>query len=165
MTAERMRVLIVDDEQPIVDLVRGYLEREGMAVGEATDGPSAVRAARELGPDIVILDLMMPGFDGLEACRQIRSFSDPSILMLTARSEEIDRAAGLSAGVDDYLLKPFSPRDLVARVKALPRRPRIVPAEPSSDAIRVPVADQTPCPALVDGARQALSPAVPPPVR
>jgi DNA-binding response OmpR family regulator len=117
-------ILVVDDEPPIIDLVRGYLEREGYVVHAAGDGPSAVAAVRNLGPDVVILDVMLPGFDGVEACRQIRAFSDAYVLMLTARSEEIDRVVGLSVGADDYLTKPFSPRELVARVKALLRRPR-----------------------------------------
>ncbi len=118
------RVLVVDDEPPIIDLVRGYLEREGYAVLAAADGPAAVAAVRADRPDVVILDLMLPGLDGIEVCRQIRTFSDAYVLMLTARSEEIDRIVGLSVGADDYLVKPFSPRELVARVKALLRRPR-----------------------------------------
>ena len=122
------RVLVVDDEAPIVELVRGYLEREGYVVGAAMDGPSAVEAVRASAPDVVILDVMLPGLDGIEVCRQIRSFSDAYILMLTARGEEIDRIMGLTVGADDYLVKPFSPRELVARVKALLRRPR-QPAE------------------------------------
>ncbi len=119
------RVLIVDDETPIVDLVRGYLEREGYVVESATDGPSAVEAVRTSAPDLVILDVMLPGLDGIEVCRQIRTFSDAYVLMLTARGEEIDRIMGLTVGADDYLVKPFSPRELVARVKALLRRPRL----------------------------------------
>jgi DNA-binding response OmpR family regulator len=118
------RILVVDDEPPIVDLVRGYLEREGYAVLAAADGPSALAAVRADRPDVVILDLMLPGLDGIEVCRQIRTFSDAYVLMLTARSEEIDRVVGLSVGADDYLVKPFSPRELVARVRALLRRPR-----------------------------------------
>jgi DNA-binding response OmpR family regulator len=121
-------ILVVDDEPPIIDLVRGYLERDGFTVHAASDGPSAVAAVRDLVPDVVVLDVMLPGFDGVEACRQIRSFSDAYVLMLTARSEEIDRVVGLSVGADDYLTKPFSPRELVARVKALLRRPRTLPA-------------------------------------
>jgi DNA-binding response OmpR family regulator len=127
-------ILVVDDEPPIIDLVRGYLEREGFTVHAASDGPSAVAAVRDFAPDVIVLDVMLPGFDGMEACRQIRSFSDAYVLMLTARSEEIDRVVGLSVGADDYLVKPFSPRELVARVKALLRRPRsgtsVAPATP-----------------------------------
>jgi DNA-binding response OmpR family regulator len=118
------RVLVVDDEPPIVELVRGYLERDGFVVESAVDGPSAVEAVRASAPDVVILDVMLPGFDGLEVCRQIRTFSDAYVLMLTARGEEIDRVVGLIVGADDYLVKPFSPRELSARVKALLRRPR-----------------------------------------
>jgi DNA-binding response OmpR family regulator len=118
------RILIVDDEAPILELVRGYLEREGFAVETAMDGPSAVAAVRASAPEVVILDVMLPGLDGIEVCRQIRTFSDAYILMLSARGEEIDRIMGLTVGADDYLVKPFSPRELVARVKALLRRPR-----------------------------------------
>jgi DNA-binding response OmpR family regulator len=118
------RVLVVDDEAPIVDLVRGYLEREGFVVESATDGPSAIEAVRASVPDVVVLDVMLPGLDGIEVCRRIRTFSDAYVLMLTARGEEIDRIMGLTVGADDYLVKPFSPRELVARVKALLRRPR-----------------------------------------
>jgi len=157
-------ILIVDDEPPIIDLVRGYLERERYTVHVASDGPSAVAAVRDLGPDVVILDVMLPGFDGVEACRQIRSFSDAYVLMLTARSEEIDRVVGLSVGADDYLTKPFSPRELVARVKALLRRPRTLPtvveaASPSDQdagpaGLAVDVPRRT---ATVDGRRVALT--------
>lgn len=128
------RVLVVDDEAPILDLLRGYLEREGFAVETAMDGHAAVDAVRASGPDIVILDVMLPGLDGLEVCRQIRTFSDAYVLMLTARGEEIDRVVGLTVGADDYLVKPFSPRELVARVKALQRRPR----RPSGHAADIP---------------------------
>jgi DNA-binding response OmpR family regulator len=117
-------VLIVDDEPPIVELVRGYLQREGMTVLVAGDGPAALDLTRRDKPDVVILDLMLPGLDGVEVCRQLRTFSDAYVLMLTARSEEIDRVVGLSVGADDYLVKPFSPRELVARIRALLRRPR-----------------------------------------
>lgn len=125
------RILVVDDEAPILELVRGYLEREGFAVEMATDGPSALDAVRVSAPDVVILDVMLPGLDGIEVCRQIRTFSDAYVLMLTARGEEIDRIVGLTVGADDYLVKPFSPRELVARVKALLRRPRR-PADPGA---------------------------------
>jgi two-component system alkaline phosphatase synthesis response regulator PhoP len=117
-------VLVVDDETNLVELVKGYLEREGFVVAAAFDGPSAVDLARTLRPDLVVLDLMLPGFDGLEVCRRLRQFTDAYVLMLTARAEEIDRIVGLEVGADDYLTKPFSPRELVARVKAMLRRPR-----------------------------------------
>jgi len=117
-------VLVVDDEPNLVDLVKGYLEREGFEVSAASDGPTAVDLARALHPDVVVLDLMLPGFDGLEVCRRLRQFTDAYVLMLTARGEEVDRIVGLEVGADDYLTKPFSPRELVARVKAMLRRPR-----------------------------------------
>ena len=108
----------------MVELVREYLASEGMDVAVAQDGPSAVEAVRQRRPDVVILDVMLPGFDGFEVLRRVRTFSDAYVIMLTARAEEIDRIVGLSVGADDYLVKPFSPRELVARVKALLRRPR-----------------------------------------
>jgi DNA-binding response OmpR family regulator len=126
------RILVVDDEPPIVELVTGYLGREGWTVSSAGDGVAALDAARALAPDVVVLDVMLPGLDGIEVCRQLRTFSDAYVLMLTARSEEIDRIVGLTVGADDYLVKPFSPRELVARIKALLRRPRTgEPAPPA----------------------------------
>jgi DNA-binding response OmpR family regulator len=118
------RILVVEDEENLVDLLRGYLEQEGYDVSQAGNGPDGVRQARETGPDLIILDVMLPGFDGVEVCRQIRRFSDAYVLMLTARAEEIDKIVGLSVGADDYVTKPFSPREVVARVKAMLRRPR-----------------------------------------
>ena len=124
-TGSRTSVLVVDDEPSIRDIIRGFLERDGMTVVEATDGPSAVEIAREVAPDVVVLDLMLPGFDGLEVLRRIRTFADPYVLLLTARSEEVDRIVGLTVGADDYLTKPFSPRELVARVHS--RSPATLP--------------------------------------
>ena len=106
-------------------LVGSYLEREGFEVLSAADGERAVELAREGRPDVIVLDLMLPGIDGLEACRRIRAFSDAYIVMLTARAEEIDKVVGLSTGADDYVTKPFSPRELVARIRAMLRRPRV----------------------------------------
>jgi DNA-binding response OmpR family regulator len=128
------RVLVVDDERPIIELVRGYLEREGWEVATAPDGRAALEAARATSPDVVILDVMLPGLDGIEVCRQLRTFSDAYVLMLTARGEEVDRIVGLTIGADDYLVKPFSPRELVARIKAVLRRPR----EPAVGAAAAP---------------------------
>ena len=127
------RILLVDDETPILDLVRGYLEREGYAVSTVEDGVAAVEHISTERPDVVVLDVMLPGIDGFEALRQIRTFSDAYVLMLTARADEVDRIVGLSVGADDYLVKPFSPRELVARVKALLRRPRSGATGPVSD--------------------------------
>ena len=129
------RVLVVDDEAPIVDLVRGYLEAEGMDVITAADGPSALDLIRARSPDVVILDINLPGLDGLEVLRQARTFTDAYVIMLTARSEEIDRIVGISVGADDYLVKPFSPRELVVRVKALLRRPRVSRAGDGADLL------------------------------
>ncbi len=118
------KVLVVDDERPLVELVSSYLEREGFSVLRAFDGKEALELVRDESPDLVVLDIMLPEIDGLEVCRQLRLFSDAYVLMLTARTEEIDRVVGLSVGADDYLTKPFSPRELVARVRAMLRRPR-----------------------------------------
>lgn len=122
--ARSPRILVVDDEPPIVELVAGYLVREGWEVRTAADGPTALEVIEVWSPDVVVLDLMLPGIDGIEVCNRMRRFSDAYVLMLTARGEEIDRVVGLTVGADDYLVKPFSPRELVARVKALLRRPR-----------------------------------------
>ena len=130
-----IRVLVVDDEAPIVELVRGYLEAEGMDVITAADGPSALDLIRARSPDVVILDINLPGLDGLEVLRQARTFTDAYVIMLTARSEEIDRIVGISVGADDYLVKPFSPRELVVRVKALLRRPRVRRAGDGADLL------------------------------
>ena len=118
------RALVVDDEQPLAQLVAGYLSRDGFAVTVVGDGEAAVDAARRERPDVIVLDLMLPGIDGVEACRRIRTFSDAYIVMLTARVEELDVLVGLSVGADDYLTKPFSPRELVARIHTMLRRPR-----------------------------------------
>lgn len=117
-------ILVVEDEQRLRDLVRGYLEREGYAVLIAEDGLTALDLARQHRPDLVVLDLMLPQLGGLEVCRRLRTFSDAYVIMLTAKAEEIDRIIGLEVGADDYLTKPFSPRELVARVRAMLRRPR-----------------------------------------
>ncbi len=128
---EPMTVLVVDDEIALARVVAGYLEREGFSVVQAHDGPTAVALARSALPDLIVLDVMLPGFDGVEVCRQVRQFTDAYIIMLTARDEEVDKVVGLSVGADDYLVKPFSPRELIARVRAMLRRPRVVPASPS----------------------------------
>lgn len=123
---ERMQytVLVVDDEARLRELLRGYLEQAGFGVLLAADGVTALELVRSRTPDLIVLDLNLPGLDGLEVCRQVRTFSDSYVLMLTARAEEIDRVVGLEVGADDYLTKPFSPRELVARVRAMLRRPR-----------------------------------------
>ncbi|HEX9134859.1 MAG TPA: response regulator transcription factor, partial [Ktedonobacteraceae bacterium] len=118
------RILVVDDETALVELVRSYLEREQYEVLTAADGRTALELARTAEVDLVVLDVMLPVLDGIEVCRQLRQFSDAYVIMLTARAEEIDKILGLTVGADDYLTKPFSPRELVARIKALLRRPR-----------------------------------------
>jgi DNA-binding response OmpR family regulator len=115
-------ILVVDDEPKIVRLARDYLEKNGFRVVSAADGPSALAMARREHPDLIVLDLMLPGMDGREVCRILRRESDVPIIMLTALSEESDQIVGLEIGADDYIVKPFSPRALVARVRALLRR-------------------------------------------
>ncbi|HXF36615.1 MAG TPA: response regulator transcription factor [Actinomycetota bacterium] len=115
-------VLVVDDEEAIAEAVRARLENEGYRVVVAGDGPQAVRAHREVRPDLVVLDLMLPGMDGLEVCREIQRESWTPVLMLTARTEEADKVTGFAVGADDYLTKPFSLRELAARVRAILRR-------------------------------------------
>jgi two-component system, OmpR family, alkaline phosphatase synthesis response regulator PhoP len=115
-------VLVVDDEEKIARLARDYLEQSGFRVITAADGPGGLAAARREKPDMVVLDLMLPGMDGLDVCRALRRESDVPIIMLTARAEETDRLIGLELGADDYIPKPFSPRELVARVRSVLRR-------------------------------------------
>ena len=124
-------ILVVDDEPNIVELVRLYLEKEGFAVASAGDGEEALRLAERLDPELVILDLMLPRLDGYEVCRELRRRGDVPIIMLTARSEDVDAIVGLELGADDYVTKPFNPRALTARVKAILRR-----SEASSRASR-----------------------------
>jgi DNA-binding response OmpR family regulator len=122
--ARQVRALVVDDEPSLVRAVVGYLEREGFQVESAPDGEQALQLARRDYPDVVVLDLGLPGIDGVEVCRVLRTFSDAYVVMLTARADEIDKVIGLSVGADDYVTKPFSPRELVARIRSMLRRPR-----------------------------------------
>src|SRR5690349_4683118 len=122
------RALVVDDEVPLAKVVASYLEREHFEVSVAHNGHDAISLAREIDPDVVVLDLALPGIDGVEVCRQLRTFSDAYVVMLTARDTEMDTVVGLSVGADDYMTKPFSPRELVARIRAMLRRPRSVSA-------------------------------------
>jgi DNA-binding response OmpR family regulator len=115
-------ILVVDDAPNIVELLRMYLEGAGYATVVATDGPTAVELHRKHRPDLVILDVMLPGMDGFEVCRAIRRDADTPVLMLTARTDDVDAIVGLELGADDYVTKPFNPRALVARVKAILRR-------------------------------------------
>jgi two-component system, OmpR family, alkaline phosphatase synthesis response regulator PhoP len=116
------KILIVDDEPSIVNLVTAYLKPEGYEVYAAVDGPSGLKAARAFKPDLVILDLMLPGMDGFEVLSRLRRESEVYVILLTAKTEETDKIVGLSVGADDYVTKPFSPRELMARVKAALRR-------------------------------------------
>ena len=118
------RVLVVDDEPHIRTVLRGYLQADGFEVAEAADGAAALTAMRDQPPDLVLLDVMMPGIDGLEVLRQLRTFSDVYVILVTARAEEVDKLVGLGVGADDYVTKPFSPREVTARVKAVLRRER-----------------------------------------
>ena len=132
------KVLAVDDELNILELVKLYLGREGYQVETASRGGDAISKLSTVNPDIIILDLMLPDIDGFEVCRQIRSKSRVPILMLTARKEDIDKVVGLEMGADDYLTKPFNPRELVARVKAILRRSQaILPSGVSPDTIEM----------------------------
>ena len=121
---DQAKILVVDDEPNIVNTVRAYLEKDNFSVFTASTGPEALAAARRLDPDLIVLDVMLPGLDGLELLREVRKQSDVYVLMLTAKTEETDRIVGLTMGADDYMTKPFSPRELVARVKAILRRDR-----------------------------------------
>jgi DNA-binding response OmpR family regulator len=153
------RVLVVEDEPDIRTLVGYHLEREGFRVSAARSGPEALRLVRAAPPDLLVLDLMLPELDGLEVCRRLRQ--DPAtaavpIVMLTARGEEVDRVLGLELGADDYLVKPFSPKELVARVRAVLRRTR--PASPgtlSSGAIAMDLGRHA---VAVDGTPVVLTP-------
>jgi DNA-binding response OmpR family regulator len=131
----RPRALVVEDSPEFMLLCQHLLEKEGFDVVVATDGKGAVEQAQKVRPDIAILDLGLPDVDGIEVCRQIRQFTDAYIVMVTGRSDEVDKIVGLSVGADDYVTKPFSPRELAARIQAMRRRPRSSSAA-ASTAIR-----------------------------
>ena len=133
MTKEK--VLVIDDEEKILNLITSYLEREGYLVATANDGPSGLEAARRFQPDVIVLDIMLPGMDGLEVLSQIRRESTVYVIMLTAKTEETDKIVGLSVGADDYVTKPFSPRELVARVKAALRRINLAGQQPARNVL------------------------------
>ncbi|MEU0285823.1 response regulator transcription factor [Streptomyces sp. NPDC006147] len=122
------RVLVVDDDPTVAEIVTGYLDRAGYVVDRAGDGPDALARAAAHWPDLVVLDLMLPGMDGLEVCRRMRGQGPVPVIMLTARGDEDDRILGLEVGADDYVTKPFSPRELVLRVESVLRRTRPGPA-------------------------------------
>jgi len=143
-------VVLIEDEETIADLVRMYFEQEGFRLVHAPDGAAGINAVRERTPRAVLLDLGLPGIDGMEVCRRIRAASDVPIIMLTARDTEIDKIVGLEIGADDYVTKPFSPRELVARVKAVLRR--------SEEAPRVPAVIEIGEWVIDGGRRQVTSP-------
>ncbi len=134
--ATQETILIVEDDNKTASLINLYLQREGYETAVASDGLEALNLARNRSPAVIILDLMLPRLDGWEVCRRIREFSDVPILMLTAKGEEFDRVLGLTIGADDYVVKPFSPRELVARIKALLRRTSIVSRD-KADKLKV----------------------------
>jgi DNA-binding response OmpR family regulator len=129
------KLLIIDDEPSIIELARLYLEREGFTVTGATTGQGGLDAFQSDGYDLIVLDLMLPDTDGFEICRRIRAVSPVPVLMLTARKDDVDKIVGLELGADDYLTKPFNPRELVARVKAVLRRSR--PDAPAGEVIEL----------------------------
>ena len=118
------KILLVDDEPAITTTLRAYLEQEGYSIYIAADGPAALKMARAINPDLIVLDVMLPGMDGFEVLQQVRRDSDVFVLMLTAKAQETDKVIGLTVGADAYMTKPFSPRELVAQVKAMLRRER-----------------------------------------
>lgn len=139
MTSAARTAVVVDDEVAVTDVVRGYLERDGFGVVVVHDGLEALAVIRDAHPDVVVLDVGLPGMDGIELCRSIRTFSDCYVIMLTARVEEVDTLLGLGVGADDYVTKPFSPRELAARIQVLMRRPRTTSrsTEDAAAALRI----------------------------
>ncbi len=128
---KRGTVVLIEDEESIADLVRMYFEQEGFRLVHAADGERGLDAVRDRNPRVILLDLGLPGMDGIEVCRRIRAISDVPVIMLTARDSEVDKVVGLEIGADDYVTKPFSPRELVARVKAVLRRSEEAPRAPA----------------------------------
>jgi len=144
----RGTVLLIEDEEAIADLVRMYFEQDGFRLVHAGDGITGLNAVRDRSPRVVLLDLGLPGMDGIEVCRRIRATSDVPVIMLTARDTEVDKIVGLEIGADDYVTKPFSPRELVARVRAVLRR--------SEEAPRAPVVIEV-GPWRIDGGRREVT--------
>ncbi|MET9429575.1 MULTISPECIES: response regulator transcription factor [unclassified Streptomyces] len=149
-------ILVVDDDPTVSEVVTGYLERAGFSVARAADGPEALRLAAARWPDLVVLDLMLPGMDGLEVCRTLRERGPVPVIMLTARGDEEDRVLGLEIGADDYVTKPFSPRELVLRVESVLRR-TAVPPPPAPARIAGIVLDPAARRATKDGRELALT--------
>ena len=150
MTPEPRRILIVEDDARIADMLDNYLQAQGYSTAILSNGLQVVPEVQRMAPALILLDIMLPGLDGVEVCREVRRFSGVPIIMVTARVDEIDRLIGLEVGADDYVCKPFSPREVVARIKALLRRAegRVGPGTPShgfrvdDDALRIAWQDQ-----------------------
>lgn len=134
MSDQGGRILVVDDDETVAEVVSRYLEREGFEVQSVSDGPAALESVARWHPDLIVLDLMLPGIDGLEVCRRLRQMGAVPVVMLTARGQESDRVVGFEVGADDYVAKPFSPRELTLRVKSVLRRARAAPEAPAADA-------------------------------
>jgi two-component system response regulator BaeR len=132
---EKKRILIIEDEPQLTAVVSDYLQQSDFATSIIDNGLQALSAIKEIKPSLILLDLMLPGQDGMSICREVRAFSNVPIIMITARVEEIDRLLGLELGADDYVCKPFSPRELVARVKAVLRRIKNIPNKPGTDIV------------------------------
>jgi len=147
------RILVVDDEPVVTEVVERYLRQQDFEVSLASDGHQALKTAREWHPDLVVLDLMLPGMDGLEVCRNIRKESIMPIIMLTAKGDETDRIVGLELGADDYVVKPFSPRELVARIKSVLRRSQSGPSPAMGGVLRFDDCSINPESRSVDTAR------------
>ncbi len=156
MTASGRRILVVEDEGSIADILMDYLRQAGFEARHIADGAAALEAIRAAPPDLVVLDLMLPGLDGMSVCREVRRFSAVPIIMVTARVEEIDRLLGLEAGADDYVCKPFSPREVVARVATVLRRSGGKGGEPATPS-RVDV-DEASQRVTIGGQRLELTP-------
>ena len=136
MAETQQHILVVDDDREICSLLRDYLEKNGFRASVAADGKAMRRALEQSHVDLIVLDLMLPGEDGLTLCRELRARSQVPVLMLTALSEEVDRIVGLEVGADDYLAKPFSPRELLGRIKAILRRTAYMPREPVAEEVK-----------------------------
>ncbi len=129
------RVLVVDDEVALAQIISSYFKKDGFETLISHNGLDAVKVARDFQPDFIVLDLMLPGLDGVEVCKEIRKFSDAYIIILTARDEEIDKVVGLAVGADDYMVKPFSTKELIARAHAMLRRPRLTKSDISTESL------------------------------
>lgn len=162
MTASAGKILLVEDEKNIADILIDYLRQSGFTTNHIANGTEAVGFVKQESPDVVLLDLMLPGKDGLEVCREIRTFSMVPIIIVTAKVEEIDRLLGLELGADDYICKPFSPREVVARVKAMMRRARLASATDSkaqqAQQQQLIEIDEAQARAFVSGQRLELTP-------